>query len=438
MQRIEKLLKINGIKKSMFLSAAYKPIGVLISYIYTPLMLTYLNEELYGVWITIISVTTWINYFDVGIGNGMRNIVASEVANGQVKKVKKIVSTAYFAVSVISLFTFILSLILMIFFNFDYFISKNISIKTPIVITVGFVCINFILSLCKSEFFAEQKAEVVSFMQIGTSLLNLVGIFFISRIFSPNLTLVALLTGISTTIVNVCFSYKLWSKKNYYMPSIKAIDIRSMKNIANLGVKFFILQIGCFILYSTDNIIITRLFSAAEVVPYNTAYKVFNLIQIMFAAFISPIWSKITVISTQHDYIGIKILLKKLNILMIPISMIILFFIVGFRDISYIWLRRELVYAPGLILCVGIFIFLNIYSSIYSAVLNGMGILNLQLYVSVFISIINIPLSIYFCTHYKFGVTGVILATIICMLISVISLVIQTIYVLKKLIRKNN
>ena len=45
---------------------------MLISFLTIPLMLNYLNNEEYGLWILVLSITNWIYTFDIGIGNGLK------------------------------------------------------------------------------------------------------------------------------------------------------------------------------------------------------------------------------------------------------------------------------------------------------------------------------------------------------------------------------
>ena len=57
--------KIGTTEKSGLITMLIKPISILISFFYTPLLLSFLGNEKYGIWSTILSITTWINFFDV-------------------------------------------------------------------------------------------------------------------------------------------------------------------------------------------------------------------------------------------------------------------------------------------------------------------------------------------------------------------------------------
>ena len=106
MERIRK--KISGTEKSGFINMLIKPISMVISLIYTPMLLAFLGDEKYGLWATLLSIINWINYFDVGIGNGLRNLLSKEIASKDYDEAQKSVSTAYIVLSGISLVVLIL------------------------------------------------------------------------------------------------------------------------------------------------------------------------------------------------------------------------------------------------------------------------------------------------------------------------------------------
>ena len=92
MGRIIELLKnrINntGIGKHMLISTICKPLSMIVSYIYIPLVLNYLGVEKYGIWSTILTILSWISYFDIWVGNGLRNKLTESLAKKDNKEKK--------------------------------------------------------------------------------------------------------------------------------------------------------------------------------------------------------------------------------------------------------------------------------------------------------------------------------------------------------------
>jgi O-antigen/teichoic acid export membrane protein len=88
-------------KKNIIASFGIKGVSILIGLIKVPVILLYLDVEKYGVWLTIASIVDWVQYFDLGIGHGLRNKFAEALANNNKERAKKLVSTAYFYITLI-------------------------------------------------------------------------------------------------------------------------------------------------------------------------------------------------------------------------------------------------------------------------------------------------------------------------------------------------
>lgn len=420
------------LKKNMAISVLYKPVGMMISLIYTPILLHYLGDEAYGVWGTILSVINWINYFDIGIGKGLRNTVAEGIEKKQYDDVSKITTTAYKILAIIAIIIFSIGTLAVFSFDFNKIFNTKIVVKPALWISLLFISINFVLSLCKEQLYALEEAGKVSLMSVLTQLLNLIGIAFLSLFSRSKIVYVALIVGITPLLIGGIASSLIWKRFSFLRPQIKGFDKRSLKGIGGLGVKFFIIQISALILYTTDNLIISNLFGASAVTPYVTAYTAFSAIIGLFSALLSPLWSRYTVAMVRGEWGWIESSIVKLNKLLFPMGIALLIGSFAYKPISEIWLQKRLVFDSGMILSMAIYTFLQIWSNIYATVMNGLGRVDFQLVLAVSAAILNIPLSIFLGNTCGLHTTGVLLATIICMLLTNIPI---TIYV-HRFIRK--
>ena len=62
---------------------ACRAVSMLASFLSLPLMISYLGQEQFGVWSTLITVMSWIVFFDLGIGNGLRNKVTQSLEKNE-------------------------------------------------------------------------------------------------------------------------------------------------------------------------------------------------------------------------------------------------------------------------------------------------------------------------------------------------------------------
>jgi O-antigen/teichoic acid export membrane protein len=82
-----------------------------------------------------------------------------------------------------------------------------------------------------------------------------------------------------------------------------------------------------------------------------------------------------------------------------------------------LWVGDKVSINKELYLVMAIYIIINSMNGIYSSFLNGVGKVMLQLYLSVGLAIIYVPLAIFFCN--KFGIKGILLPVILIGFITV-------------------
>jgi O-antigen/teichoic acid export membrane protein len=80
-----------------------KGASALISLLMVPLLLSILSDESYGIWVTLLSTVAWFSFFDVGLGNGLRNKLTESLARGQAQEARSYISNAYFMICVLVL-----------------------------------------------------------------------------------------------------------------------------------------------------------------------------------------------------------------------------------------------------------------------------------------------------------------------------------------------
>ena len=89
--------------KNILYSFFIKGYSVIIQFALVPLTLHYLDKFHYGIWLTLASLLEWFNFFDIGIGHGLRNKLAESLAKNEFGLAKIYISTAYAIVTMIFL-----------------------------------------------------------------------------------------------------------------------------------------------------------------------------------------------------------------------------------------------------------------------------------------------------------------------------------------------
>ena len=107
------------LRNNILLSCFVKIVGLWVSFLIVPITLTYLAPEQYGIWMTLSSILFWFSFFDVGLGNGMRNYLAEAIAEKDSKKGQTYLTTTLIMISTIALFIALLIVCLAFTLNFN-------------------------------------------------------------------------------------------------------------------------------------------------------------------------------------------------------------------------------------------------------------------------------------------------------------------------------
>lgn len=194
-----------NINKNIALGLIYKPVSMILSYLYIPVVLAYLGDEKYGVWATVLSVLSWISLFDIGIGNGLRNKLAENFKHYDGEKTRRYISSAYIMLSCIVFSLMIIVVVIFSFVNWNSFFKVgadfNDNLKMVMEISVVCMCASFVLSICKSVYLALQKNHITNLMGLVQQILMLMSVVVLARCSNGNLVFVAIAYGISNLVV---------------------------------------------------------------------------------------------------------------------------------------------------------------------------------------------------------------------------------------------
>ena len=425
-------------KKNVLSIIFIKSASVLLSFCIMRATFHLLDQELYGAWLTILSVLSWINLFDIGIGHGLRNKLTESLARENKAEGKIFVSTAY------SAFGFFIALMAALYLIVSPFInwSSIFKITTPnLAYLLNWLILAYLLffffSLIKPVMFACHDASFPGLMALTTNFFIYVGILYINKNYQPaNLTNIGLLYAFTTVCVVVLFSMALYlSRYKEIRPSLFWIQFKYLPKVFTLGIKFFIIQMAAAVIFTTDSLIITQYLGPEKVVAYQAVLKLFNVFSTAQVILLTPFWSSYTEAYVQNDYLWIRNTLKKLILFMIPLIAGVC--VLGFsaKTILAIWLGKDLHIDNLLILLMGFYVVLTMWSNIFAYFLNGISHINIQMYSAVISGLINIPLSIYFASGLGLGSSGVILGTIISISIGGVVTPVQTYFIIKKMKR---
>lgn len=404
-------------KRQVLYSIVIQGFSIIIGLLYVPLLLEYLTQEKYGIWLTLTSILGWFSFFDIGLGNGLRNKLTEALAIGNLNLGKKLVSTTYV------LLTAIFSIVLIAFHLSNFFLNWNSILNTKTIdnhelyiltsIVFTFFILRFIVQIISVIYLADQKPAFIKFITTLSNLISFIIILILTK-FTVNGNLILLGTIISVVPVILFVVISIISFNTRYKklkPSINSVDLKVSKGIVNLGVKFFFLQIAFIIIYTTSNIFITQFYGPEEVAVYNIAYKYFHIPVMLFTIFMSPVWSAVTDAYTKSDFTWLKKTLKYANLLSVLFGLGVIFMVLISNWVYKIWVGESIKIPFSLSIAFGIYTILRLLVTPYSSFINGIGKLRLVV-ISTFFEIAVYLILIFTFSKIFENSTGIVLAIV--------------------------
>lgn len=317
-------------------------------------------------------------FFDIGIGNGLRNRFIEAIENQDQVRARIYVSTAYAIISIIVFSVWLIVMSVSNFIDWSRVLNANDVLDQELLYTILIVITNFsilfVLGLNRTLLSALQKPALASAFDTASQVLLCSVLLIITRFTKGNLVYLALAMGGTSMFVLVISN--VWTFRTIlkeYRPSIRFVRFSYAKDIMSLGILFFFLQILAIAFYQTNNLIISHYLGPEEVTVYNIAFKYINVLPMAFTIVLSPFWSAFTEAKVNEDYAWMKSARKKL------MQILFLFGVFGFimvllSPLVYkVWIKDVVVVPFIVTFLVFLFQMFNMWGTLWTQLLSALA-----------------------------------------------------------------
>lgn len=396
-------------------------ISFIITFIQISVLVDLLGEEVYGLWVIVLTFVNFINYFDFGVINGSRLELTRLYSSKKYFSFLKTIIITYKLVFIISI---VISTIL--YASVNYFeLAKKLDKQTIYsefhsVLNITTISVGLLLLLKVSTviYSSLQKPQVEkAVLLIGQSLfLIFIIVLKIEKLTIDLETIVTyyfIFLMIPLAILNfgVFKSFMQLSQQALY----KIQSIKSTNNIWSYNKLFIVIQLCSFILYMTDNYLIGIYLNPSDITSYSLSYKYYGIPHLFFSSFVALHWQKLIELYNLNKIAKLKRIIRKFELLLF-VSLIVLVIALILKPILFrFWVGYDTLKVNYFDIIFVIYFGLSSYAAIYTYIINASGELKLQRNIYLIIGLLNIPLSIIFL---KTSLTsyGVILASLLCII----------------------
>lgn len=430
-----------AISKDIVLIGLCKGINIFLTFLIVPLTIKLIGTYTYGIWVTLLSVASWFSIVEMGIGNGLRNKLTVSETSGKQELSRIYISTAYFFsflivfVILFFLLTVAAGLDFQLLLNTDKLSKEHLS--KIVIILFAAVALSLFLTLFKYIAFALKKPFIEALSQTLTLALTFTGLSLLLLNKSTSFFSVVSVHSSALLISGVMFTFLFFYLRPNRLPRMSKVNFKKTKGMFNLGIGFFVIQLSGMIIFSTDNVIISQLFDPGQVTVYSIVMKLFMVFNLLHVIILTPLWSAFTEAYSKNNLRWIRKIFIYLLILLIPAYAAIWLTAIYAEFLIEFWVREDLNIPLNLVWTIAAYTALLLWSNTFGYLLGGLSKIRLGAIFIFIAAVLNIPLSIYLSRHLGYGSVGVAMATICCLLPSLVISPIQAFYFLMAKRRSN-
>lgn len=369
-----------------------------IQLILVPLILVCLGQYVAGIWLTISSMLLWVESFDFGLGNGLRNKLAEAVALDNWDEARRAVSTTF--IIMLGLVVPLILLLLAIIMHIDAYELLNVDIEklpnlyTTLLTTIVIVGITFVFKIIGNIYLGLQLPAVNNLLVVAGQTLGALAIFILHKCYGELSLLQVAIASTGATVLVYIVAYPITF--HYFpqlRPSWRMFDKKMLNILFAKGIMFFILQISGIVLFLSSNVLISNLLSPAEVTPYQVVYRYFSFVTMLFSIFVTPLWAATTDAYTKQDFDWIRMVTKRMYVLLCLFAILIVVMLLLAPYVYKIWVGEALYIDPLLSCMMAIYIMVIIYSLYFAHILFGIGHIRVQTYTTLAEAVCFFPLA---------------------------------------------
>lgn len=396
-------------------SVVYKAFAMAASFLAIPLMIRYLGQEQFGVWSTLLTVMSWIVFFDLGVGNGLRNKVAEALAKNDKSEAANYIASGYSLIGLVALMLGALVTVASFFVPWQIVFNTQAvpeaGLRLTVQIAAFFVVLNFWLGLIGALLGAMQKTSLTALGQLISNVLALMLVFVLIKTTDASMSSLAFAYGISLVVTNALLSLWFYRSHPELRPKL-SLNRQHVQPLLSVGMQFFTIQLAVLVIFTTDKMLITQLFGPQYVAQYEVVFKLFNVITFCHSLISAPLWSAYTDAYHRSDIEWIKRMLRKqMGIFGIVILLVVAMVILA-KPFLKLWLGNDMDVPLLLLISMGLLVLTSIWNNIYGVILGGIGKVRLGAIYTVFTALLNIPLSCFIAMKLGLGVAGIVLGTL--------------------------
>jgi O-antigen/teichoic acid export membrane protein len=275
MTKINKRQIVKNVGSTWFSLGCDVLVGVFLS----PIILHWLGDTAFGIWVLIFSVTGYYGLFDLGIRSSVVRYVSKFTATDDIEDLAKLVNTALFTYSCLGVLSLLVTGVLCLYVDHIFKIPPELhsSARWLLLIVGASVGIGFPLGVVSGYLDGLQRFYVNNWANIAGDFARLVLILYAIHHGRGLLTIAAITVGapLAISMLRAVVAYRIQP-----VPfGLKYVNRATLRTIINYSSVTLIIMIATQLKFKSDNVVIATMISAAAVTYFSIGARIVSYAQ---------------------------------------------------------------------------------------------------------------------------------------------------------------
>ena len=394
--------------------------GMLISVALTPYVLSRLGLGRFGIWSLILTITAYLELFDLGTRTAFVKYVAEYHAQEEYGSLNDLITTGL--VTNLVVVVLVVGLIVPLNGEILHFFNIPLSVRGEARFTLLAVATSLVILLTSYAFRGVvkglQRMDIINLIVIATSIPNVVGtvlsleLGYGLRGLALNRVVVSIIEGGLVAV----YSFKLLPQLRV---SVSHLSIGELRRLLKYGLRIQVTNLGGWAGLHLDKVLIARFLSLDLVALYELGFKVAYMATFLPLVLVSAFVPAISELKAKGAEVLIKRLYDRGSKYLILIAVPMVFFVaLNAPLILEVWVRstaRESIWAVQLLsLAFGV----NLLTAVGTTISRGIGRPGYETRFGLLTLLVHVTLGL-ICVWF-FGFMGVLIASLASMAVGFI------------------